>query len=66
MLILRRKPGQSVDITHGSGHTIKIHVHEVSRSSREVQIGFDDPARNFEILRSEKVAALGVEALPTR
>jgi hypothetical protein len=55
MLILRRKEGQWVEITHRSGETIRLRVYNIrSRYPGQLDIAFDDDARNFAIQRPER------------
>lgn len=55
MLILRRKEGQWVEITHKSGETIRLRVYNIrSRYPGQLDIAFDDDARNFTIQRPER------------
>jgi hypothetical protein len=57
MLVLKRKEGQWVEITHRSGDVLRIRVNgitaEPGRPGRVNQV-FDDDARNFEIRRPER------------
>ena len=65
MLILRRKEGQWVEITHKSGDTIRIRVYNIrSRFPGQLDIAFDDDARNFAIQRPERATPL-VDSLVT-
>lgn len=56
MLILRRKNGDYVDVTHGtSGDVLRIWTSNVRWcGGTQVDMGFDDPAHNFQIQRSER------------
>jgi hypothetical protein len=55
MLILRRKEGQWVEITHRSGDTIRLRVYNIrSRYPGQLDIASDDDARNFAIQRPER------------
>lgn len=57
MLILRRKEGQWVEITHRSGDVIRVRVCNVrARYPGQVDLALDDPARNFAIQRPERAA----------
>jgi hypothetical protein len=57
MLILRRKEGQWVEITHRSGDTIRLRVCNIrSRASGQLDIAFEDVERNFAIERLERAA----------
>jgi hypothetical protein len=57
VLILRRQPGQWIEVTDRAGHVLRIRVGEI-RPGRipEVRLDFDDDARNFEIVRPETKA----------
>ena len=62
MLILRRKEGQWVEITHRSGDTIRVRVYNIrARQPGQVDLAFDDEARNFHVLRPERTDRAGVE-----
>jgi hypothetical protein len=55
MLVLRRKEGQWVEITHRSGETIRIRVYNIrARYPGQLDLAFDDSARNFMIHRPER------------
>jgi hypothetical protein len=55
MLILRRKDGQWVELRHRSGETIRIRVYNIrSRGLGQLDLAFDDPDRNFEVVRPER------------
>ena len=57
MLILRRKEGQWLEITHRSGDVIRIRVCNVrARYPGQVDLVLDDGARNFVIQRPERTA----------
>jgi Global regulator protein family len=57
MLILRRKEGQWIDITHRSGDVIRVRVCNVrARYPGQVDLALDDDARNFVIQRPERAA----------
>lgn len=54
MLVLRRKDGQSVELTHNeSGDTIRIRLYNVREA--QADLVFDDDAHNFLIQRPERV-----------
>ena len=56
MLILRRKEGQWVEITHKSGDTIRLRMYNIrTRYPGQLDVAFDDDARNFVIQRPENV-----------
>jgi hypothetical protein len=56
MLVLRRKEGQWIEITHQrSGDTLRIRVYNIrSRFPGQLDLAFDNPDRNFEIIRPER------------
>src|SRR4051794_31014076 len=59
MLILRRKEGQWVDITHRSGDTIRVRVYNIrARQPGQLDLAFDDDARNFQVQRPERADRL--------
>jgi len=56
MLILRRKEGQWVEVTHRSGDTIRIRVYNIrTRYPGQLDLAFDDDAHNFAVQRPERV-----------
>jgi hypothetical protein len=56
MLILRRKEGEWVNITHTSGDRLRIRVYNIrARYPGQVDVAFEDECRNFEIQRPERV-----------
>ena len=55
MLILRRKEGQWVEITHKSGDVIRVRVYNIrARYPGQLDLAFDDDDRNFAIQRPER------------
>jgi len=55
MLILRRKEGQWVEIKHKSGDVIRVRVYNIrTRYPGQLDLAFDDDARNFSIQRPER------------
>ena len=59
MLVLKRKEGQWIYITHASGDVLKFRVYNLcSEFPGRVDIAFDDDDRNFEIQRPEREAFL--------
>lgn len=56
MLVLKRKEGQWVEITHSSsGDQLRIRLYDLCGGhSGRANLAFDDPARNFEIQRPER------------
>jgi hypothetical protein len=58
MLVLKRREGQWVDITHpASGDVFRLRIYGITAGEPgRVNIAFDDPDRNFEIRRPERHA----------
>jgi hypothetical protein len=55
MLVLKRKDGQWVDITHKSGDTLRIRVYNVCGGyPGRANIAFEDDDHNFAIERPER------------
>lgn len=55
MLILRRKDGQWIEVTHKSGDVLRFRVCDVSgEHPGRVNLAFDDAPRNFSIQRPER------------
>jgi hypothetical protein len=66
MLVLRRKEGQWVEVTHKSGDTIRIRVYNIrSRYPSQLDLGFQDETHSFRIQRPERVIAASPGAGPT-
>lgn len=64
MLILRRKEGQWLEITHRSGDVLRLRLCNIRPGHpNQVEAVFDDAARNFAIERPERVHRPGVEEL---
>jgi hypothetical protein len=64
MLILRRKEGQWVEITHKSGDTIRIRVYNIrARYPGQLDLAFDDDAHNFVIQRPERTTPGAAEGV---
>ncbi len=62
MLVLRRKEGQWVEVTHKSGDVLRVRVYNLSADAPgRINLAFDDSQHNFAIQRPERteVAALG-------
>ncbi|HEV3164670.1 MAG TPA: hypothetical protein VGZ22_11630 [Isosphaeraceae bacterium] len=56
MLVLKRKEGQWINITHRSGDVIRLRVYQICGGlSSHVSVALDDDAHNFEIQRPERV-----------
>jgi hypothetical protein len=52
MLVLSRKEGQWIDLTHTSGDRIRIRVYNIrGRFPGRLDLAFDDEGRNFHLLR---------------
>jgi hypothetical protein len=59
MLILRRKEGQWVEVRHRSGDLLRIRVYNIrSRFPGQLDMAFEDDARNFAIERPERNAPM--------
>jgi hypothetical protein len=55
MLVLKRKEGQWVELTHRSGDVVRVRTCEIQAGRPgTVNLAFDDDARNFEIERPER------------
>ena len=55
MLVLKRKEGQWVDIIHRNGDVLRIRVYRIREGyPGQLDLAFDDEARNFEIQRPER------------
>jgi sRNA-binding carbon storage regulator CsrA len=54
VLVLKRKEGEWIEITHSSGDLLRIRVYGITNG--RANLAFDDNARNFKIERSERVA----------
>ncbi len=66
MLVLKRKEGQWVEVTHKSGDVLRFRVYDIRGDyPSRANLAFDDPARNFEIQRPERgPRALSVAEAP--
>ena len=65
MLVLRRKEGQWVEITHRSGDTIRVRVYNIrTRLPGQLDLAFDDDARNFLVRRPERGTTGPAEGAP--
>jgi hypothetical protein len=67
MLVLKRKEGQWVDITHHSGDVLRIRVCQIEAGHPgHLNLTFDDDPRNFQIERPErKTKITPVEVAPS-
>ena len=55
MLVLKRKEGQWVEITHKSGDKLRIRAFRIREGfPSQLDLAFDDDDRNFEIQRPER------------
>lgn len=55
MLVLKRKEGQWLEVTHRSGDVLRIRVCRIEPGiPGQLNLAFDDEARNFEIERPER------------
>jgi uncharacterized protein Veg len=55
MLVLKRKEGQWVEITHKNGDKLRIRVYRIREGyPSQLDLAFDDDDRNFEIQRPER------------
>ena len=55
MLVLKRKEGQWVEVTHRSGDVLRIRVCKIEGGTPgHLNLAFDDTARHFEIERPER------------
>ncbi len=55
MLVLKRKEGQWVEITHKSGDKLRVRVFRIREGfPSQLDLAFDDDDRNFEIQRPER------------
>lgn len=57
MLVLKRKDGQWIEITHRSGDVLRFRIYDIGNegSSKRANLAFDDPDRNFSIQRPERL-----------
>ena len=55
MLVLRRKEGQWVEVTHRSGDVLRIRVCNIrARYPGQADLAFDDTPRNFIVERPDR------------
>ena len=55
MLVLKRKEGQWIELTHRSGDVLRFRVYNIVCDHQgRVNLAFDDPDRHFEIQRPER------------
>lgn len=56
MLVLKRKEGQWIEVIHRSGDVMRVRVYNIRvNSTGQADLAFDDPVRNFEIRRPERI-----------
>jgi hypothetical protein len=54
MLVLKRKEGQWIEVTHKSGDKMLIRVYNIRSSfPGQLDLAFDDEGRNFTVRRPE-------------
>jgi hypothetical protein len=65
VLVLRRKEGQWIDIVHKNGDKLRVRVYRIKEGyPSQLDMAFDDEARNFEIQRPERRNANLLEDCP--
>lgn len=58
MLVLRRREGQWIEITHRSGDVLRFRAYDIAgKFPGRCNLAFDDAARNFDIQRTERFVA---------
>lgn len=61
MLVLKRKEGQWVEVTHRSGDVLRIRVCRIEAGMPgQLNLAFDDDARHFQIERPERIRRAAV------
>lgn len=66
MLILRRKEGQWVEVTHRSGDVLRVLVRDVRPGGPgQVNLGWEDPDHHFVIQRPERALPAAVTEPPS-
>ncbi len=65
MLVLKRKEGQWLEITHTrSGDVLRLRIYDISSAAPpRANLAFDDAARNFEIQRPERALRPALDPL---
>lgn len=59
MLVLRRKEGQWIEVTHKSGDVLRVRVYNLNGPQPgSCSLAFKDVARNFDVHRPERVQAI--------
>lgn len=68
MLVLNRKEGQWVEITHRSGDVLRIRFYNIQNALEghrgRLSVAFDDDARNFKVHRPERRQVWRADAAP--
>lgn len=64
MLVLSRNPGEWIEVTHRSGDVLRIYLDSIQvrgpgHGDRRANLGFEDKARNFEIMRVRATPTIG-------
>lgn len=54
MLVLKRRVGQQVDLTHRNGDKITVWVRNISPKTNQVVLVFDGPPDEFDVQRPER------------
>jgi hypothetical protein len=55
MLVLRRKEGQWIEVTHKSGDVLRVRVYNLCADAPgRINLAFDDNEHNFDIQRPER------------
>lgn len=66
MLVLRRRDGQWVEVTHRTGDVLRIRVYSRGGDQPgETNLAFDDPDHHFSIQRPERVVKAAIPAEST-
>ena len=64
MLVLKRKDGQWIEVTHKSGDVLRLRVYNINPDNPgRVNLAFDDDDRNFDIQRPERFAKTEVAVI---
>lgn len=63
MLVLRRKEGQWIEVTHKSGDVLRVRVYNLCVDAPgRINLAFDDAEHNFDIQRPERSPLVAVSA----
>jgi len=61
MLVLRRKEGQWIEVTHKSGDVLRVRVYNLcAEAPGRINLAFDDADHNFDIQRPERAPLLTI------